>query len=67
MNSFDLAIKPLEDCLKIELNYSENSKKEFEEKKKQYQKNKAKHKKLMDALSSTEKNVVNYFLSKKKS
>lgn len=33
VNSFDLAIKPLEDCLKIELNYSENSKKEFEEKK----------------------------------
>ena len=65
VNSFDLAIKPLEDCLKIELNYSENSKKEFEEKKKQYQKNKAKHKKLMDALSSTEKNVVNYYLSKK--
>ena len=65
VNSFDLAIKPLEDCLKIELNYSENSKKEFEEKKKQYQKNKAKHKKLMDALSSTEKNVINYYLSKK--
>ena len=65
VNSFDLAIKPLEDCLKIELNYSENSKKEFEEKKKQYQKNKTKHKKLMDALSSTEKNVVNYYLSKK--
>ena len=65
MNSFDLAIKPLEDCLKIELNYSENSKKEFEEKKKQYQKNKAKHKKLMDALSSTEKNVINYYLAKK--
>ena len=65
VNSFDLAIKPLEDCLKIELNYSENSKKEFEEKKKQYQKNKAKHKKLMDALSSTEKNVINYYLAKK--
>ena len=65
VNSFDLAIKPLEDCLKIELNYSENSKKEFEEKKKQYQKNKAKHKKLMDALSSTEKNIVKYYMSKK--
>ena len=65
VNSFDLAIKPLEDCLKIELNYSENSKKEFEDKKKQYQKNKAKHKKLMDALSTTEKNVVKYYISKK--
>ena len=65
VNSFDCTIKPLEDCLKTELNSSENSKKEFEDKKKQYQKNRAKHKKLMDALSSTEKNVVKYYMSKR--
>jgi len=51
LSSFELAIKPLEEVLKNELNLLEGPKKSFDENRKRYSKNKLKHKKLMDILS----------------
>ena len=65
INSFDIVLKQLEDILKNEQNYLEEPKKSFEESKKKYKLNKGKNKKLMDSLSSLEKKVVKYQLSKK--
>ena len=65
INSFDIVLKQLEDILKNELDSLEEPKKSFEESKKKYKLNKIKNKKLMDNLSSLEKKIINYQLSKK--
>ena len=65
IDSFDLSLKQLENVLKNELNSLDEPKKSFEESKKQYKNNKIKNKKLMDSLSSLEKKIVKYQLSKK--
>ena len=65
LNSFELSIKPLEEVLKNELNLLEGPKKSFDENRKRYLKNKLKHKKLMDILSSLEKKIIKYQLTKK--
>ena len=64
IDSFDLSLKQLENVLKNELNSLDEPKKSFEESKRQYKINKIKNKKLMDSLSSLEKKLVKYKLSK---
>ena len=66
VESLDLTITPLVNVLKNEMNSLEKPKMNFEDNKKQYQKNMIKHKKLMDILSLTEKKIIKYYLSKKK-
>ena len=66
IDSLDLTIKHLESVLKNEINSVEKPRTNFEEYKKQYQKNLGKHKKLMDNLSFTEKKIIKYYLSKNK-
>ena len=65
IDSFDLSTKQLENVLKNELNSLDEPKKNFEESKRQYKNNKIKNKKLMDSLSSLEKKLIKYQLSKK--
>ena len=66
IDSLDLTIKHLESVLKNEINSVEKPRTNFEEYKKQYQKNLGKHKKLMDNLSFNEKKIIKYYLSKNK-
>ena len=59
-------MKQLEILIKNEINNVEKPRINFEENKKQYQKNLVKHKKLMDNLSLTEKKIIKYYLTKNK-